>query len=387
MTKTLSEKLSLFDPNLPLERARTIPSLWYFDSEIYTEECRSVFANTWQLAGRLDQIEQPGSFLTAEIGGEPILVLRDSEGILRAFFNVCRHRAARVVCEPEGKATKLRCRYHGWTYDLAGRLRGTPEFDGVADFRREEHGLAGLEVDTWGPLVWVRQRRTAPDGELGLSLAEYLSPLPEKTSGLGLEKLRFKERREYLLACNWKVFVDNFLDGGYHVTTIHPALAGVLDYSQYRTEISGNTSVQMSPLRPPDPKREDPSASRVRTGAMAYYWCVFPNFMLNIYQGMMDTNLVLPLGPERCRVIFDFYFEPNSDPEGERFMAESIAVGHQIQLEDVGICEDVQRGLASRSFDTGRFSVRREAAGYHFHRLLANALQSPQQSLCGDTCP
>ena len=90
--------------------------------------------------------------------------------------------------------------------------------------------------------------------------------------------------------------------------------------------------------------------------------------MLNVYQGVMDTNLVLPLGPDRCRVVFDFYFANTDDT---KFIAESIAVGHQIQLEDVGICEDVQRGLASRFFDTGRFSVRREAAGYHFHRLLA----------------
>src|SRR5439155_3107530 len=97
--------------------------------------------------------------------------------------------------------------------------------------------------------------------------------------------------------------------------------------------------------------------------------------MVNIYQGMMDTNLVLPMGPDRCRVIFDSYFARSEGANAEQFMAESIAVSHQIQLEDVAICEEVQRGLASRSFDTGRFSVRREGAGYHFHRLLARRLQ------------
>src|SRR5205807_8320747 len=144
----------------------------------------------------------------------PIVLVRDQHSILRAFFNVCRHRAARVLEEACGKVSRLRCRYHGWTYDLAGQLRGTPEFEGVADFQREEQGLVGLAVDTWGPLAWVRQSslvNTPP------ALAEFLAPLPERMRGLGLEMLRFVERREYIVACNWKVYVDNFLDGGYHV--------------------------------------------------------------------------------------------------------------------------------------------------------------------------
>src|SRR5262249_42622035 len=149
---------------------------------------------------------------------------------------------------------------------------------------------------------------------------------------------------------------------------------GVLDYNQYRTEIAGQTSVQVSPLRPPN-KGEDAAVAGVRTGDEAQYWWVFPNFMLNLYQGVMDTNLVLPLGPDRCRVIFDFYFDQADGPAREKFIRESIAVADQIQQEDMGICEEVQRGLGSRSYSTGRFSVRREGAGYHFHQLLARRLQ------------
>jgi choline monooxygenase len=194
--------------------------------------------------------------------------------------------------------------------------------------------------------------------------------LPERAAGLGLERLRFVARREYRLACNWKVFVDNYLDGGYHVNTVHPGLAGVLDYSRYRTETAGNTSVQVSPLKPSGPVGE------VRPGDTASYWWVFPNLMLNLYEGVMDTNLVLPLGPAACRVVFDFYFARPAGTATEGWEAKSMEVAHQIQLEDVAICEDVQRGLTSRTFDTGRFSVRREAAGYHFHRLLALRLRA-----------
>jgi choline monooxygenase len=189
-----------------------------------------------------------------------------------------------------------------------------------------------------------------------------------------LEGLRFLERREYTLACNWKVFVDNYLDGGYHVNTVHPALGSVLQYSEYRTECFARTSLQSSPLRAGD----DAAAAATRTGDRARYAWAFPNVMINLYAGVMDTNVVLPLGPERCRVLIDFYF---ADLEGERaqeLARQSVDLGHRIQLEDLGVCEDVQRGLGSRSYRTGRFSVRREVAILHFHRLLASRLQAPR---------
>jgi choline monooxygenase len=376
MQPTLHDKLKLFDPSLPLERAHTIPALWYFDPEIYEAERQRLFGSTWQLAGRLDQLAEPGSYFTINIAGEPILVVRGDDGKIRAFANVCRHRAAQVMNEPQGKASRLRCRYHGWTYDLAGRLRGTPEFDGVLDFCKEEQRLPEFAVETLGSLVWVRPGSSGPDGRARQALAEYLQPFPERTREFELDKLRFVRRREYEIACNWKVYVDNYLDGGYHVNTVHPGLAGVLDYSEYRTTIAGKTSVQTSPLKPPDAKDKSDMVGRYRTGDCAYYWWIFPNFMVNIYQGVMDTNLVLPLGPDRCKVIFDFYFAAADLSLDEQYMADSIAVSDQIQLEDMGICEEVQRGLGSHTYSTGRFSVKREEGCYHFHRLLAEALKA-----------
>jgi choline monooxygenase len=372
MDNHLRDALAAFDPDLPLDRARTIPSSWYVDGAIHDLERRAVFGAAWLVAGRLDDVAEPGAFVTTEVAGEPLLVVRGNDGVLRAFYNVCRHRAAPLLTQPAGKATRLRCRYHGWTYDLTGRLRGTPEFDGVADFRREDQGLVGLAVAAWGPYVWVHAGSQPPP------LEQFLAPLPERTAGRDIASLRWVKRQEYDLACNWKVYVDNYLDGGYHVNTVHPGLAGVLDYAQYRTEVAGHTSVQISPLKPPD-QSADATVASVRTGGEAQYWWVFPNFMLNLYEGVMDTNLVLPRGPDRCRVVFDFFFAQTEGEAAARFMRESLAVAHQVQLEDVGICEEVQRGLGSRSFDTGRFSVRREVAGYHFHQLLARRLQQAER--------
>ena len=364
MDASLEELLTEFDPGLPLERARSLPSPWYRDPRIEALERERVFGGSWQLVARTDQLERPGDFVTTEVAGEPLLVLRDDAGELRAFFNVCRHRAACVMTEPQGNARRLRCRYHGWTYDLRGQLRGLPEFDGVEDFRREEQGLVPVQVDRWGPLVFVHLGDARP-------LKDWLAPLPAEMGPL--EGLRFLERRQYTLACNWKVFVDNYLDGGYHVNSVHPALGSVLQYSEYRTECFERTSLQSSPLR----TGEDAAAAATRKGDRARYAWAFPNLMVNLYAGVMDTNVVLPLGPERCRVLIDFYF---ADLDGERALQlarQSVELGHRIQLEDVGVCEDVQKGLGSRSYRTGRFSVRREVAIHHFHLLVASQLQSP----------
>jgi choline monooxygenase len=366
MTRTLVEEIERFDATLPLARARTISSAWYRDVGISNLEGSAVFGETWQLVACAEQLSAPGSFVTASIAGEPVVVLRDGQSTLRAFFNVCRHRAACVVTEATGRASRLRCRYHGWTYDLAGRLLGAPEFDGVADFRRAENGLVPVAVDTWGPLVFVNL------GDRRQALAEVLAPLPSRVGAI--DDFRFVERRSYELACNWKVFVDNYLDGGYHLNTVHPSLAGVLQYARYKTDCFDFTSLQTSPLRAPD-QHADASASAVRVGETAFYGWVFPNFMVNVYSGAMDTNVVLPLSPERCLVHIDFYVTGADVAVTHRFGAESVEVGHKIQLEDVGVCEDVQRGLASKSYETGRYSVRREVAVHHFHRLLARCLR------------
>lgn len=364
MAHSLDDLLSAFNDHAALERARTIPAAWYHDPAVYQAERERVFGNCWLAAGRADQVAAPGRFFTCEIAGEPVVVVRDQEGTLHAFHNVCRHRAARVVCEAEGECTRLRCRYHGWTYDLTGKLRGVPEFDGVADFRREDNGLPPLAVAVWGPIVWVHA------GPAHLTIDRWLSPFSKRGFEPKMRNLRFAGRKEYKVGCNWKVYVDNYLDGGYHINTIHPGLAGIIDYTKYRTEIDDHASIQISPL-----SGGPEELTSVRQGDVGYYAWVFPNFMLNLYDGVMDTNTVLPDGPDSCRVVFDFYFADTESDQAKAFIDKSIAVAHQIQLEDGDICEDVQRGLKSRSYDTGRFSVKREAPGFHFHQLLARWLR------------
>jgi choline monooxygenase len=364
---SVKQILESYDPRAPLAEAWTIPAPWYIDPRILDLERRTVFARSWQLAGRAEQVREPGQYVTCDLGGAPILLVRGDDEVLRGFYNVCRHHAAAVMTEPEGRAQRLRCPYHGWTYSLAGELKGTPEFTGACGFNRAENGLVPVETAVWEKWVFVKLERGGP------SLAEFLgADLERRIGALGLDELFWMARRHYTLECNWKVFVDNYLDGGYHVPHLHKGLASVLDHGAYAIENGERFCVQSSPIVS---EGAEPETVAVRTGDRALYYWIYPNLMINWYEGRMDTNLVIPAGVDRTDVIFDFYFADVSDKAREHNLA-SIAVGERIQEEDVAICRSVQRGLGSGAYTAGRLSPRREAGEHLFHRLLEADLRA-----------
>ncbi len=354
-----------YDPGASLAEALTIPAPWYTNKEVYDLELTTAFARSWQCAARTAQLDQTGRYVSTEIAGEPLVVVRGNDKLLRGFFNVCRHHAATVMTEPEGHAHQLRCPYHGWTYSLEGKLKGTPDFAGVCNFEREENGLVPVETASWEKWVFAK---IEPGSETHSSLPDFLgSTLIEQIKSLHLGELHWMERRHYTFDCNWKVFVDNYLDGGYHVPYLHKGLDSVLDYSRYMIEAGERFCLQWSPLVSAGAEAE---TGAVRKGERALYYWIYPNFMINYYDGLMDTNLVIPRGVAKTEVIFDFYF-PNVTDAAERTRNRaSIEVGQRIQDEDVDICKSVQRGLNSRSYKAGRLSVRREAGEHLFHRLL-----------------
>jgi len=363
---TLEEIIQSYNPNAPLEHALTIPAAWYTDQRLYQLELQTVFPHSWQVVGRIDQVREPGQYVTSEIAGEPIVLVRGTDSVLRGFFNVCRHHAAAVMTEPQGRANNLRCPYHGWTYSLTGELKGTPDFSGVCDFDRDANGLVPVDIAVWESWVFAildseRQQNSSANVET------FLGPdLIGQIRSLSLQNLHWAERRHYYFDCNWKVFVDNYLDGGYHVPYLHKGLDSVLDYSKYTIENGPRFCLQSSPIVSEGAEAE---TGAVRQGERALYYWIYPNFMINWYDGVMDTNLVIPHGIDKTEVIFDFYFPDVSDSARERNRA-SIEVGQRIQDEDVAICRSVQRGLNSRAYKAGRLSVRREAGEHLFHRLL-----------------
>jgi len=363
---SVQEILASYNDKAPLAEASTIPGPWYVDPRIAALEALTAFTNSWQVVGRVDQVAKSGQFVTATVAGEPIVAVRGSDGQLRAFYNVCRHHAAKVVTEPCGSASILHCPYHGWNYGLDGSLKGMPEFDGVKNFERQDNGLVPVKVDIWEAFVFVSLN---PQAE---TLGDFLGGLVKRCEPLGLSKLHYFDSRTYDIACNWKVFVDNYLDGGYHVPHLHKGLSSVLDYKQYTIENEDRYCLQSSPMVS---SGEDAATGAARKGDRAWYFWQYPNFMINCYEGYMDTNLVIPLDVDHCRVVFDFYFTDVSE-QRRQHNAQSLAVGDRVQQEDLGICEDVQRGLKSRAYGAGRLSVRREAGEQLFHQLLAADLKS-----------
>ncbi len=366
MSPSLASLLDLYDSAAPLERAFTIPAPWYTDPAVAALELRAVFGRTWQAAGRAAQLASPGQFFTTEIAGEPLLAVAQPAGPPRAFFNVCRHHAAAVACG-HGLASSFRCPYHGWTYSLDGSLKGVPDFQGVAAFDPAVNGLVPAPSALWENFFFVNLDPAAPP------LTQFLGGLAPRIAPLEISRLSFFASRSYELNCNWKVYVDNYLDGGYHVPYLHKGLNSVLDYKDYTIENGERYCLQSSPLSSASAK--DAALASTRQGDRAWYFWLYPNFMINIYEGVMDTNLVIPLAPDRTRVVFDFYFADVSEAAAER-NARSVAVAERIQQEDTGICESVQRGLSSRAYGAGRLSVRREAGEWLFHRLLAADLRS-----------
>lgn len=340
-----------------LDHESTIASSLYTSAETLAVEQEKIFAGTWQLIGRADQLSEPGSYFTSMAGKEPVLVVRDRKNELRALSNVCRHRAG-PVCRGAGIARSFQCRYHGWMYGLDGRLLATPEMDGARDFDKADFSLPRFELEAWHHLLFARAAGSGPP------LAEVLSGIDEVLAPFDLSDYSWTVRKDWTIECNWKVYVDNYLEG-YHIPIVHPALNEELDYERYEVETRRWFSIQHAPIRHP---------KRLRTGATSnearFLW-IFPNLMINVYSDNFSTNLIVPLGPDRTLTIFEWYFR---DPDAERIVAETVEFSDEVQLEDIEICEDVQRGLQSSTYDRGRYSPKRENGVRHFHSLYRSAM-------------
>ena len=357
----------LIDRNIA--NAWSLPASFYFDSTTQQLERSLIFARTWQVVGHHDQIVNPGDYFTAELAGEPLLVVRSADREIRAFYNVCRHRAGSPA-EGCGSRKVFRCNYHGWTYGLDGKLISAPEFDGVQRFDPAEFALQPVAASEWSGLIFVNLNDQAEP--LLLSLGE----LPQQAGRSGFDRMKLFERRTYDMKCNWKTYVDNYLEG-YHLPSVHPGLNRELDYNAYIVEPYEHHIKQFSPIRGAQPGDSTPRRYQDARDDLTtdYYW-IFPNWMLNCYPDNVSLNIVLPIEPDRSLAIFEWYLPE----EGLTTAAAkaSVEFSHQIQLEDIAICEAVQKNLHSRSYQRGRYSIKQEKGVHAFHRMYAEAISKAE---------
>ena len=329
-----------------------------------------MFASNWLYVGHTGQLPQPNTYFTGSLLNVPYIVVRTSTNRITAYYNICCHHAMPLATAPAGTVAQgaqgegeLVCGYHGWRYGAEdGRLRKATRLKGIEGFKASTIGLASIAVEVVGPFIFAH---LSPVGSNITAAVASPPPAPPSRSHLqqlhsvlsptGYTSLVHCAQRSYKLQCNWKVYADNYLDGGYHVSHAHPALASALDLNKYSTSIlSSHLSLQSSP----------PAATSARVSTSASYLYLYPNVMVNKYGRWLDTNVVLPLSANKCEVVIDWWCERDmSESERTRGVAESEAV----QLEDVGLCEGVQRGLQSGVYVSGRYAPTVEHAMHAMH--------------------
>jgi phenylpropionate dioxygenase-like ring-hydroxylating dioxygenase large terminal subunit len=354
---------SLVDADI--SRAWTLPASLYVDSAVAAQEKEKVFSRTWQVVGHHSQVCNPGDYFTTQLVGEPLLIVRGVDHQLRAFYNVCRHRAG-PPAEGCGSRKLFRCVYHGWTYNLDGSLNHATEIEGVQGFDAKDFSLAPVCCEEWFNLVFVNLDPEASP------LLESLGQLPQQAQRFPFQAMKLFERRTYEMKCNWKTYVDNYLEG-YHLPTVHPGLNRELDFNAYTVEPYEHHVRQWSPIRGAQPGDATPRRyQEAREDLTTDYFWAFPNWMLNCYPDNVSLNIVLPVDTERSLAIFEWYL-PEKDLGSEAAKA-SVRFSDEIQMEDAAICEAVQKNLHSRSYQRGRFSVRQERGVHAFHRMYAAAM-------------
>jgi choline monooxygenase len=353
-------------------RSYTLPARYCTAPDVFEREREAVFFRSWQYAGHVEALPEIGSYITGNVLDQNFFIIRGKDGKLRAFYNVCSHRAHELL-RGTGRARVITCPYHAWSYHASGALRSARGAENVAGFDMGEFCLKEIRLEPFGPLLFVN---LDPDAE---PLSVQSGGLLDEIRGYApdFDRLTLAATMRWEIEANWKVVVDNFLEC-YHCEPAHPAFATLVDMDSYRSTTHAIHSTHVSRSGRPDNKayRFDPNeASQV--GA---FWWLWPTTTLNIAPG--ESNMAMfylkPLGPQRTLEIVDYYYLDTALTEQRQ---ARIAYANDIlQVEDNNLCEGVQRGLRSRGYVQGRFMVDAgrtqisEHAVHHFHRLYLDML-------------
>lgn len=341
--------------NTTLEMARALDPGYYTRPDVYSFEMQNIIATGWQVVATAQLLRGGGDVIARNLGDIPIIVVRTMSGELKGFYNICPHRAGPLaMCDAKG-TKRLRCGYHGWAYDHDGRLKSAPEMDTAQDFKWQDIRLTPIDVHEWKGFIFAR---AVKDTDTRSGFDEVFEGL-DTLIGDDFNGLIHHGAEVYEVEANWKIYVDNYLEG-YHLPFVHPGLTEVVDYQDYKTELSKFWSVQRSPID------DDNGAYGAGEGLYVF---IYPNTMLNILPGRVQTNRVVPTGLDRCQVEFDFYYTPDSLHRAQ----QDYAFSEHVQEEDRIICEHVQKGLKSGVYTPGRLSPSREAGVWHWQTLLREA--------------
>jgi phenylpropionate dioxygenase-like ring-hydroxylating dioxygenase large terminal subunit len=351
-----------------LERGLTLPASWYSDPVILEREHDRIFRRSWQYAGPLEQVAEPGAFLTGQAGDTPVVVVRNHGGELKGFVNVCRHRG-HLVASGCGRRETLQCPYHAWTYDLDGALRAAPRSEREAGFDHADWSLQPVHVASWGPLVFVN-----PDIDAA-PFTETIGDIPAGLAAGGVDPGGFEYRgrsRELLIHANWKIVVENFLEC-YHCPVAHTSFSTLLDVDPdaYTLSTARWSSSQHARVRTGDGRKLPyvPSGE-IDAGQFHYVW---PNWTLNTLPGPPHVRVLVfqPVDAQRTATYVDGFWAPGTPDE---IVEDITAFGAVVGKEDVELVESVHRGLRSGAIEQGRLLLGSERLLQHFQLLVHDAV-------------
>lgn len=353
------------DPDI--RKAKTISTRVYLEPEVLVASKEKIFARTWQFIGDIHQVREPKWVTPVELLpgllGEPLLLSRDESGSIHCLSNVCTHRGNLLVEKP-CHLNDIRCRYHGRRFKLDGKFLSMPEFREVEGFPSESDNLHQVPLHQWGPWLFTSLRGADP--------MPFLQDMASRLSWMDFTPFKFRPElsRDYNVDANWALYCENYLEG-FHIPFVHSGLNSVLDYGNYTTELFRYSSLQLGIAKENELCFDLPESSPdygKRVGG--YYFWVFPNMMFNFYPWGLSINIVKPTGTSNCTVSFLTYV---SDEDKLR---QGIGADlHQVEMEDEAVVATVQKGIRSRFYEHGRYSVTRETGTHHFHCLLSEFLK------------
>jgi phenylpropionate dioxygenase-like ring-hydroxylating dioxygenase large terminal subunit len=351
-----------------IAKAKTINTDFYTEEKFYEAAKAKIFANSWQFIGDSDLTKKSGDaypfILLENYLNEPLLLTKDKQDKIYCLSNVCTHRGNLIVYEP-CKLTQLKCRYHGRLFALDGKFVSMPEFKEVENFPTEEDNLHQLQIKQWGKLLFTSLNEVK-------TFDDFFGEMMQRINWFPVEQLQFKKElsKDYYVNANWALYCENYLEG-FHIPFVHAGLNQVLDFGEYTTEIFRFSNLQLGIGKKGDVCFELPqTSSDYGKEIAAYYFWVFPNMMFNFYPWGLSINIVEPLEVSKCRVRFLTYV--GDETKLEQGAGSGL---NAVELEDEEVVQNVQKGIRSRFYRYGRYSVKREQGTHHFHSLIAQFMQ------------
>ncbi len=356
--------MSLFFIDPGIAKARTLDTSFYTDPQFFTAAREKLFASSWQFIGNTELVKEPGDVypftLLENYLDEPLVLTRDKENSVRLLSNVCTHRG-NIIADKPCRVSNLRCKYHGRLFHLNGQFVSMPEFKEVQDFPSRDDDLKQLSLLQWGKWLFSSL-------ENKLSSELFLKDMIDRMGWLPVNDFVFRPElsKDFTVKAHWALYCENYLEG-FHIPFVHAGLNAVIDFGNYTTELFKYANLQLGIARDNEDCFDLPSSSPDHGKKVAaYYFFVFPNMMFNFYPWGLSVNIVKPVSATESRVSFLTYMWKE-----DKFNTGAGSGLDTVEMEDEEVVENVQKGIRSRFYHHGRYSVTKEQGTHHFHRIIA----------------